>query len=221
MAVSPAISNFWISSFPYFSSTLLLSSSGLFAESEHQFLFFDPDGEIVNEVTCSFEPGQCNSLELDTFLESCKLEAGLKHCHLQVTSPPGTRHQLRIHSKESACFSGPAVPVSANQGGFFPLVLTRDRSFLLGIINRSDVEGNLRVRLFAGSRAPETTCLVPARGARIVSIPAEFPSYIPEGAGKHQQAYLRMGTTSDSILGVQLIERNDTIGDRETYSSVS
>lgn len=225
MAATPQISNFWISSFPYFSSTLVSTFAGLPAETEHKLNFFDADGELINEASSVFPAGQsnfgqCNFLELDPFLESCKLEGGLKHGRLQIISPQGSRHMLRLHGRHNACLSSSTLRVSGSQSSFFPMALSRDRSFLVAAVNESDVEGVLRVRLFAGTRAPETTCLIPPRGARIISIPAEFPSHIPDGPGA-QQAYLRLGTTSDAILGAQLIERNDSATDRETYSSLS
>lgn len=220
MAVTPVISNFWISSFPYFSSTLVTTFAGAPAETEHKINFFDADGELINEVVTVFPAGECNFLELDPFLEACKLEGGLKHGRLQILSPQGTRHILRISGRHNACMSSPTLAVSGSRGAFFPIALSRDQSFMVAAVNESDVEGQLRVRLFAGTRAPEVMAIIPPRGARIISIPAEFPSHIPDGQGR-QQAYIRLGTTTDAVIGVQLIERNDSVADRETYSSLS
>jgi hypothetical protein len=226
-------SHFWVSTFPYFESTLVITPPiSATAATSSKLLFYDADGQLVNESIIETGAQSVTQLELDQFLGGCKLESGLKHAHLVVQSPLGSGHHCRIHGREYAALLGEPFPISAAKAGFFPLTFSADRSSLLAIINFGAAEANLRCRLFLGKRCPEVVWSIPALGSRVINLEVEFREYtesketartqVQTGTREAQgaQAYLRV-TTKSSGLGVQLIERSEFSVEQGIFSSLA
>src|SRR4051812_34599375 len=77
-------SHFWMCSSPFVESALFMVPRTDCAGSACLEVF-DCDGARVNEIECSFPPGEVGSLELDQLMGSCKLESGIKHAYLRVS----------------------------------------------------------------------------------------------------------------------------------------
>jgi hypothetical protein len=89
------------------------------------------------------------------------------------------------------------------------------------LLNRSEGAGIVKVRLFLGKRSPECFVEVPARGARLVSLAAEFG--VASG-GESLPGYLRVSTKGDQVFGVQFLSRSGSRDDRsdaDSYAVVS
>lgn len=217
-------SRFWVSTFPHFETTLFILPPRLAepdetADNSSQVTIYDSDGEVINELNVS-RSDQCNVLELDQFLGACKLESGLKHGQVELSSPAGTRHFCRIHGGESASFLGEPVSMSKGQSCFFPLLLNENKSSFLCIVNHESSELRAKCRLFYAKRNPEIDCIVPPNGSRVYSIESEFSDYFDLKEGKLQQAYLRISSRSEGVFGAQLMERSDTEKGRGVFTSV-
>ncbi|RMG41454.1 MAG: hypothetical protein D6719_08530 [Candidatus Dadabacteria bacterium] len=218
--LTPTESHFWIGSFPFLESSLLICPSFVLSGTS-SLRFFDPDGMLCNQAQVEFKSGAVGVMELAQFIEGCKLEAGLKHAHLEVTSPPGTRHLLRVHTREGAAVVGEPVKIKRNKGAFYPVTFAADRSALLCFVNSGNSEALVKCRLYVANRTPETLLTVPPYGSRVISLKAEFIDYIAERESMLIPGYVRLTTKSPDLIGVQLLEHNSTTKDNEFYCSVS
>ncbi|NLF26069.1 MAG: hypothetical protein GX589_10495 [Deltaproteobacteria bacterium] len=219
------VSDFWVCTYPFFKTTLFILPSFELAEGALELTsavaVFDPDGEKINEASVSFSPGSVGTLEVDMLLGACKLEAGLKHGHLRVVSPPGCRHLCRIYARERGAIMGEPQQIGAGQAGFFPVVFGTDRFPYVALVNHGSNSAVVKSRLFCGNRTPESEYLVPAMGARIVALAAEFDEYVQSQGEKQIHAYLRLSVKDAVMLGAQLIERIVLGRDNESYMALS
>ncbi len=215
-------SHFWVSTYPYFQSTLVLAPVSTENLPQSVTLkLFDPDGAPLNEVTLSCNVLSPAMFEIDPFLEGCKLESGLKHAHLCVDSDAPVKSFVRYHTGESACIVPPCISAVDGLSRFFPLTVSEGRENLFVVLNTSDEKASVRCRLYRGNRKPEHILSVPARGVRLVSIESVFREYFEAGERLIQQCYVRIGTRADQPLAVQLLERNVLEGDKSFFSLVS
>lgn len=215
------VSHFWVSSSPFFESTLI--SAPLMEETptvsqgseqlavagvQNSFLrFFDADGLLVNEATLEVQPGRVSIIEIDPLMGACKYESGMRHAHMEVISQSPHKHVCRIHSREGASILGELATIAGMHRVFFPLLFSIERLILMPLVNFQDEEAIVRGRLFCGTRSPEAAWAIPARATRIVNLSDEFAEYYDYGQGEQTQAYLRLGVRGEHAVGVQLVER--------------
>jgi len=243
---SPESKHFWVSSYPYFESSLiivpnllnpevpqtgslencslendsLISQTPLISQTVCLIELFDSGGEKINQAGIEFPSTDIYALELDPLLGGCKLESGLKHAHLHVRAEKGTGVFLRIYSKDAAAIVGEPVSISPTQGTFFPVTFSGDRANLLCCINTGNEEATLRCRLFFGKRSPEASWIIPPQASRVVSIESEFRQYATLVDGEQGQAYVRLSVKSGE-LAIQAIEGTEGPKEGGFYTSVS
>ena len=215
--------HFWVASYPFFESTLFVlapSATDQQGELSSSIRIYDPDGAEINEISVGFRGAGVGVFELEQFLEACKLESGLKHAHVVVTSPFATRHWCRIHTRQGAAMLGEPVTVCDSEGAFFPITFARDRACLLCFVNYGEETARVRCRLFCGKRTPETFVAVPRLGARILVLQAQFPEFASIDEGRQLQAYVRLSTQEGQSVGVQLVENLNASKDGGVFSAV-
>jgi hypothetical protein len=214
--------HFWVCAYPFVDSTLFvvppLETSG--SQAESLVTVFDADGEIANELTLSFPSREVGMLELDNLMGACKLEAGLKHGHALVQSPAGYAHFCRMHTREGASLLGTPSLLSAAHSTFFPLTFDEGRSYFVAVVNQTKAHAAVKCRLFSAKRSPETLITIPPLGSRVIHIETEFPDYAGGDTGKQLQAYVRLSTKSEGVLGAQLVERHTTKAEGGVFYAV-
>lgn len=216
-------SHFWASSYPFFESTLVISSSSKEHRSNnHKLKIYDADGRLANEAELMFPAFQVGLVELDQLLGSVKLESGFKSAHIVVTSPEGTIHRCRLQSKDAASIYSQPIVVKNTASSFSPITISQDRETLVGFINLSNREVPVKSRLICGNRSPETVCSIPAFGARVIGVESEFPGYVQVEEGRQLSAYLRVSARTDQGIGMHVFERV-TIANQEggLFSAIS
>ena len=202
-----AVSHFWVCGYPVLKTSLfMVRKPGTVPGEAAGIYIYDADGGLANEVKFDFAANQAGVLELDGLLESCKLEGGFKHGHLEVRARPEVRPYLRMHTAEGAFLQGEPAQVSTNKGAFVPVLFSQTHSSFLVLVNHGKSDMTVRCRLFCGRRNPEITQLVPALGARVISVPSRFPEFALREGAAPVQAYFRITANSDGECGVQLIE---------------
>lgn len=227
-APEQSISHFWVASNPFFEGSLILTPfpSEITPSTEDlngatsTIEMFDPDGGLVNKLSVTRDGGYPMVLELDSLMEGCKLESGIRHGHLIVTSPPGIRAMARLHNRGGATIINPVVPLTQDHAVFSPVALGPHRSSLVAIINFGAQEASVRCRLMLANRSPDMTCNIPPFGARLICVEREFQDVLVSGFGKRRseegkeleeaipevRAYIRMGSRTEQSVGVQYIE---------------
>ena len=118
-ATNESQADFWICSSSFLESALFMVPNSEAAGSVRLELY-DCDGARINDVECSFPPGEVGAIELDQLLGSCKLESGVKHAHLRVISS-GASPRLRMFSKTGGLIVGEPAKISGKRPTFFPL----------------------------------------------------------------------------------------------------
>jgi|GEM_PF-1191718 len=221
------ISHYWICCAPFFETTLLVMpppSRQRAAERSSAasiLRLYDADGYLANEVMVEFSYDQVGVIELEPLMAGCKFQAGLKHGHLEVHSPPGFSELCRIHTREGASQMSAPVLLSNTRRVFFPLLFSTERVSLLCLINAGETEAVLRGRFFCAKRSPEATWEVPGRGARVISLTSEFSEYLEAGPTSQVQAYIRIGVRNDCLVGAQLIDRTKGPKEGSFFSAIS
>jgi len=213
-------STFWIVGYPGIETSLLVvpktmqnnpsdvqgSPSGLYTADLE---FFDSDGHSAGQAQVAFSVGSMGVLELSQFMAGFKLESGLKHGSMRVTVSSDTRCVCRFHTTRAAVIVGEPHEFSASKAAFFPVALADDRKSLVALVNNGGEPAVVRCRFYRGKRSPEASVTIPPNGSRVLGIEPEFSGHVEIGAGKLVQAYLRVSTRSEELLGVQMIEEVD------------
>lgn len=217
---NPDGEHFWVASYPFFDTSLIITPPQLPADEVKDKTWsvidvYDCDGTKVNSVEVTFDPDAVATLQLDPFMGSCKLESGFKTAHIAArTELPGVKHRCRIVSHEHACLMGPSFSVLPVMPAFFPVSFAPGKQNFITAVNYGSAESSLRIRLFFGTRTPEALFSIPAMGARIISLEAEFADCADRAADRSMQAYIRLTSKLDAGFGVQLLERSE--GPKET-----
>lgn len=218
--------HFWISSYPFFETTLFFSP--LFTtEPDIQLRYpvilkiFDADGALVNEATLELSSCEVSVLELDQFSGGCKLESGIKYAHLVVEAPVSLRPLCRMHTREGAAMLGAPLVISGAKSVFFPFSLAKDRQALLTFINIGSQQASVKGRVYFKKRTPEMMWTIPANGARAINIQAQFEDFIDLTDEEQVQGYLRVGTRAEAQVGVQLLERIQGTKDTGIFLAMS
>lgn len=222
-SVGSMTSHFWVCAYPFVETSLFVVPPSPFEEPfavPTSIELYDADGSLANELQVEFPKGQVGIVELDTIMGGCKLESGLKHAHMVVRSASGSSAYLRMHTREGAALIGEPAVLGADRSTFFPMTLDEGRNYYLTVVNHGKAQAALKCRLFCAKRSPETLISIPPLGSRVLSLDNEFSEYSTEN-GKQVQAYIRLSTKSETVLGVQLVERTEGKNDGGIFYSVS
>ena len=216
-----ASAHFWVSSYPFFETTLFVCARPETPFGEVQLYFYDADGELFNEAALACAPGEVGVIELSPFLGACKVESGLKHAHLEIRCKEPIASFCRLHNNLGATVEGEPYLVSAHSTGFFPILIGEGRNSMLGLVNHARAEVRVRCRLYLGKRMPEIQVLVPALGSRVVCLAAEFEEYRAAATSRAVPGYVRISSSAELPCGVQLIEAINAENGSYILSSVS
>lgn len=209
-------SHFWVAAPPLYSSTLLVApgvdATGL-GRAKTRLEIFDLDGTLVNSVEVEFPCEEVGFVELEPFTAALKMQGGVAHGHLRVTSPQGTRHLFRQTIGSSVVLYQDPMPVAARESSFIPVVIGGRREHMVVLVNGGEEEGQIAFRLFYGNRSPEWTLTVPANGSRVLSLENELLATADQKIWEKGalQAYVRLSGKNQSSIGGHIIER--TLGE--------
>jgi hypothetical protein len=226
MSVVETTSHFWVAAPPLFSSTLLVATgvdlTGA-GRATTRLEIFDLDGNQVNSVEVEFPASEVGFVELEPFIAGLKMQGGVAHGHLKVTSPIGTRHLYRQTIGTSVVVYQDPAPVQNKESSFLPVVIGGRREHMLVLVNTGEEEGQVACRVYYGNRSPEWTLSVPGNGSRVLSLESELLASTDQKSWEKGalQAYVRFTGKHQSPIGGQIIER--TLGespDQDLYRSL-
>ena len=216
-------SRFWVSTGPYFFSTLFIippdSGSGL-SQGFSVVEIFDVDGVSAGVTRVRAKNGVM-MIELSSLMSSCKEESGMQYGQLVVRSPAGYAHYCRMHNESRAFLIPPIKFCQAGSPLFSPLTIGAGKDTFLGLVNTGDTDANLRCRLYFGKRTPEIDCSIPAHGSRILHVESVFGGFVQLGGPELSYAYIRCMTRVPVGLGVHVFERCASSDGKDFYTAVS
>ena len=219
------IDHFWLGSQPYFSPYLIVfpQEQG-FVPSQTKIDFFDIEGELFNSAKVLVDSPQVQCIALEPFLSACKVESGIKHCHLRTeTESDGVEVFCRLHSASNSFVVGKANVLNETLPGFFPIVLEEGVTNLMALMNTDEQPGIVKVRLYIGNRNPEITVSLPASGLKLLYLEEEFKEAI-EGISQKsptaipQQGYIRI--MAKAPIAVQLLTKEMTAQEVPQFSAL-
>jgi hypothetical protein len=216
MSAVETTSHFWVAAPPLYSSTLLVASGGDASgqvRTKTQVEIFDMDGTQVNSVEVEFPSAEVGFIELEPFTAALKMQGGVAHGHLKVTSPEGARHIFRQTIGSSVVLYQDPVPVASREHSFIPVVIGGRREHMVVLVNGGEEEGQIACRLFYGNRSPEWTLTVPGNGSRVLSLENELLASADQKVWEKGalQAYIRLSGKHQSPIAGHIIER--TLGE--------
>lgn len=216
-----AESVFWISTFPFFDTTLYVLPDGeARGEESSTFLtIYDPDGAEINHARLDLPVGEVNKIDLNMFLGGCKLESGMTHAVVILQSSFGTKHMCCIKGVNGETLLGKLREFSNKRSAFLPYSFSEKVQGFIPLVNLSDVEAQVKCRLFCGAKNPDVEVTIPGHATRIIAPNVVFPEFFEANDGGRKFAYLRFSSRSDALLGVQLIECN-SVNEICEYSSI-
>ncbi|MCB0354862.1 MAG: hypothetical protein KDD64_15110 [Bdellovibrionales bacterium] len=216
--------HFWISTYPLVQSKLLLvppQDCSATYPSRASLRIFDADGEIINEVQLVFESSELSVLEMEQYLEGCKLVQGMKQAHLEVATSPGITSAVRLIAGEASSFSAPLIELAKDDFHFLPVSFSENRSNFALLVNFGETEAEVKCRLYRDKRKPEELVRIPPHGTRVVALEVDFVEHAGSVAHQASQVYLRIGLRSGSRVGVQVLEQTQPSPRSQFYSTVS
>lgn len=205
-------SHFWVASSPSLSSTLFVVPGDI-EVSEGRSLtvleLYDVDGVKVNSVEVEFPSAEVGVVEIEPFVTGLKVQAGIAHGHLAVTSLAGSRHVVRQAMKgQVSIFSDPTV-IRSRESCFAPLTLSSRREHIVALVNASSEEAELTLRLFYGSRSPEWSVVVPGHGSKLISLEEDLLYTVDDRVWEKSQlqSYIRVTSKGTAQIVCQVLER--------------
>ncbi len=218
--------HFWICSSPFFETSLILSPTSADPEFSGEetvceCIIHDCDGSVVNEVILKFSAAQIRIIELASIMTGCKMQAGLRHGHLEVKYPLGIKPWCRLQSRDSACLLGSPQCLTDVRRVCLPLTFSAERTNLVCLVNYTDSEATVRGKLFLGRRAPEAAWKIPAFGSRVLEMIGEFDDFVDIHADEQVQGYLRLSGRGSDRVGVHAIEQSIGMKDTLLFASLT
>lgn len=210
VTLRPHISHFWVSSSPFFSTTLLFEP----LREAVVVRLFDADGAQFNELSVHFESEQLSHqnlglLDLEPCMAACKFESGLKHARVEVASSQPITVLARIHSRDWASVIREAIPCSAMRKFIVPFFCHSEKTSIIAILNKLDQPVEVRGRLFIGKRSPEIIWNIPALGTRFFDTKQEFSEVIEQSA-EAGQGYVRLSVVGDEEVFIHTLEASSS-----------
>jgi hypothetical protein len=180
---------------------------------------YDVDGAHIQNFTVDFPEREVGVIELEPMLSSLKMRSGIAQGHLVVRSRAGTKHLCRQQAGDSVSFSGSPRAIKSREMTFLPLLLGARREHIVTLLNQSDEGGQVVIRLMYGTRSPEWTVDVPARGTRAISLENELLATFDDVTWQKGvvQGYLRLSPRAQSEIVCQMIERSPAEGDDKEH----
>jgi len=222
--LSQRIDHFWIGSQPYFNPYLIVfPQEDGFEPSETHLDLFDPDGELFNAAKIIVDTPRVQCISLEPFLSACKVESGMKHCHLRASSSAGTEVFCRLHAQAQTTLLGKAQFLNETLPGFFPLTIEEGVTNMLALMNTEDAIGTLKLRLYVGNRNPEVSISLAPNGMSLIHLEHEFKEVV-EGLGQKTgrlatyQGYVRIA--SKSSVAVQMLTKETVAQDQPHFSAL-
>lgn len=211
---------FWVVSNSELSTAMHFAPPRGYSKAESCMKLYNPAGEVFNELTLGFPEGTPGTIEFDHLLSSCSLESGFRYACAEIVSPVGTGYTCRIISEKFSSIMGAARMLSNQQPGFFPKMFTANIDSFLCLINSSEVEVQVMVRVVAENRSPEIKCVIPPKGSRIVHVESAFEELATIGEEGFLPTYVRVRSRSEGSIGVQLLEHCKG-GEIETFRTLT
>ena len=213
-------SHFWVCSSQFLESSIILT--GLpGADGRATFELLDCDGALVNKIELQYAAGRPETFELDQLMGGCKIESGMAHGHLFVSSSPGTSHYLRMQSRSQAVLVGESSVISSRRSGFFPVSFSPKKCSFLTLVNLTTSETTVKCRLFCGKRMPEAYLILPPLGSRVMLLATQFAEYIPQDETDLVPGYNRLTVGGEHSIAAQLIEKISRGQDGDVFTAVS
>jgi hypothetical protein len=222
------VSHFWVAGKPFFSSTIFVAPCSVVPPSsateppsalteEHLKVkpcattldFFDADGAKTNTVEIEFPADEVGLIELEPFMAGIKVEGGVQHSHLAITSPAGTRHLCRLSNGVGVALVQDPLMVRSRESSFIPLVLSAQKEQMLAFVNAGGESAQVSCRLFYGNRSPEWNFVVAPFGAKLVSIQEELLASQDDRSWEKgsTQAYVRITARHQACISCLIVER--------------
>lgn len=196
----PTTQYFWFCSQPFVESSLLLAGRG---ELKSLITVRDADGAVVNEASIVHHGFLV--FDLASAVLNVKLESGLRHGTVEVSSTAVA--SMRFFNKTFSRFFEPARVISADCAQFAPITLGNNIENLVCLLNSSDEEATVRVRLILAKRNPDTLVTIPARGTRLMCVEREFGEIAEKAIEeKTTRAYVRVSLRSEQPVLMQAAE---------------
>jgi hypothetical protein len=221
-------SHFWVASSGCFSSMLMIvaeecvsgSLDAVTPRAVASLEVFDVDGHPVQKLEVEYPRTEVGIIELEPFLTSLKMRGGLAHGHLVVRTERGLRHFCRQRmGEQSELIPSPRLR-HGREMSFLPLLLGAQREHLLLLLNGSDADAQINLRLMYGTRSPEWTVDVPPNGSKVVALEHELLASFDDSSWRKgvAQGYLRISPRGNGVVGASLIERiSDDEQQKEWY----
>ena len=216
------VSHFWFCAGPVFSTQLIFFPIARESVPSFSILeFYDSDGSLLNTARVAFSGKSVGVVDTDAMLSACKRESGFKHGHVVIKSPVGIGHECRLISPDMGGLGQGLREISRRRYVFFPSVFAPERNSYVALVNFSQEETTVRLRVFCGSRTPKVEIKIPPFGSKILSIEQQFPEYLYGEDGKRLPAYVRLGIPDGSgSAGVFFFERNTISDSVEAFRAV-
>lgn len=176
---------------------------------------FDVDGVSVQKLEVEHPRAEVGVIELEPFLTPLKMRGGLAHGHLVVQTECGLRHFCRQRMGDQFELIASPRLRRGREMSFLPLLLGSQRDHLLILLNSSDSDAQINLRLMYGTRSPEWTVDVPSNGTRVIALEHELLASFDDSSWRKgvAQGYLRISPRGNCVVGASLIER--IVGDEQ------
>jgi hypothetical protein len=212
MSASDVTSHFWIAGEPFFSTTLLVApGDGLGHEGRSTSLLeiYDVDGVRVNSVEVEFPADQVGVIELEPFIGSLKMQGGVRHGHLAITSPAHSRHVCRHALQQHVSLSRSPTVVRSRESCFIPLIVGGQREHLVALVNAGLETAQVTLRMFYGNRSPEWNLTLAPNGCKVLALEGELLADADDKAWEKGplQSYIRLSARHQTLFTCQVFER--------------
>lgn len=196
----------WVCSYPVFDGVLVIAPVA--AQDAHfsvALTVYDPDGFEINRVELETRGDRPTFLEIEPFLERCKLECGIKHAQVVLAALQPFQVRTLLLASEHVVELDEGFSIGAGRSVALPLSFAPHQRNYLSLVNTSSETSVVKVRVMTGRRSGEQLLTLAPRAARLLPLELELSltAEVGQAAGyarvSHREgsAVVRLLTVSD------------------------
>jgi|GEM_PF-4565588 len=209
------INKFWFCTYPLFSSTIYVYQKEKEANKEFVIYVYDSSGNKINTIKINNFSGVVFSLDVNSIIESCKLDSGLKHGWLEISHSNKLKSVLKYNSNNNSISKNKLKFISNKLNTFYNINFKENKSYSLVLLNFSDHLANVKLQLILSKSLPDKSFFIPPKNIHIFQLEDYFNENIND---INIHAYLKVILKTDNEMAVCLLENINHIDGLNTYN---
>gem|GEM_PF-5558110 len=198
---------FWSLSTPELASVLHFAPS-LGEERPYDIRIFSPKGEEYQHLQMLPSKQGASSIELNNILSELLPDRGIRHASVQIDGVELGAVSQRLIGPSGHMITSPLGTINNMNPFFMPKAFPKNMNSYLAVLNISNEEKDVAIRLMIPGRAPEISLSLKPRETRLMHLQTEFSDVIDMTRRNKIPGYLRIKAKGDDGISAALLDQS-------------